>query len=936
MAKLVLIDGHALVHRAFHALPPTLNSPKGVPTNAVFGFISVLLKMLKDLKPDYIVATFDLAAPTFRHEEFAEYKAHRVKAPDELYVQIPLVKEILMAFGIPIYEKAGFEADDLIGTLAERSKKNNDLQTIIMTGDLDTLQLVDDDKVIVFTLRKGVTDTVIYDEKEVVKRYGLKPELLNDFKGLKGDPSDNIPGVPGIGEKTAAMLIQEFGNLENLYESIVAVKSQKSKVKSNKISEKLIQKLLENKDMAFFSKKLSTIIRDVELDFELDKADWLKHLNKDEVKKLLKELGFYSLIKRLEEMDILVGRQMALLETESVEKKTTQTEEVKSVNEIKEIAAKIKKGKEMVFDLSDGFLNILLATSTEFLDRLKHGQETTPRKVRGTSDVKQSGKCVNIAWPVIIKSSGLNKEFKEIFESKDVFKIGHDFKESAKFLFGYGIEFNGSGSAPHQLRPLSEWRSADQIGAGFDTKLAAYLLNSDRKDYDLEKIYFDEFQEEISEDGAEKPILIAKLKEKQSERLKKEKLEWLFENIEVPLARILAEMELRGILIDSKAIAKLSKLVTLEISGLEKEIYKLSGTEFNINSPKQLKEVLFEKLGLKGKIRKTSKGALSTAAGELEKLVDEHPIIEKILRYREIQKLKTTYIDPFPTLISKTSGRLHTTFNQTGTTTGRLASQDPNLQNIPIRTELGQEFRKAFIASPGYKLVSFDYSQLELRIAAHISQDEKMIATFKRGEDIHTRTAAEIFSVKPEMVDRNMRRDAKVLNFGILYGMGILGFQRASGVSRDRAREFINRYFEEFPGIARYMNETKIKARKDGYVSTVFGRRRWLPEINSSMPQVVSQAERMAINHPIQGTATGDLMKLAMIKVFEYTHNSGIKDDVFLLLQVHDELLFEIKENLVKNVADKIKDIMENVYKFDVPLTVDVKYGNNWSVTIDL
>ena len=894
--KLILIDGHALVHRAFHALPPTLNSPKGVPTNAVFGFTSVLLKMIKDLKPDYIAATFDLAAPTFRHEEFAEYKAHREKAPDELHAQVPLVKEVLAAFGIPIYEKAGFEADDLIGSLAEKSKKSpptGGLQTIIMTGDLDTLQLVDDDKVIVFTLRKGVTDTVIYDENEVFKRYGLKPEQLNDFKGLKGDPSDNIPGVPGVGEKTAAMLIQKFGNLEKLYESIAEVKSKKLKVKSEDkiLSEKLIQKLLDNKDMAFFSKKLSTIIKDVELDFELDKAEWLKHLNKDEVKKLLKELGFYSLIKRLEEMDILVGRQMALLETGTVEKEVAQIEKVKSANEIKGIATKIKEDKEVVFDLSDDVLSVV-----------------------------QDGKCVNIAWPTITKSSGLIKEFKEIFESKDVFKIGHDFKESAKFLLGHGIELDDH---------------------GFDTKLAAYLLNSDRKDYGLEKIYFDEFQENLAEDKGENPLFILKLKERQSERLKKEKLEWLFENIEVPVARILAEMELRGILIDSKAIAGLSKLITSEIKALEKEIYKLAGTEFNINSPKQLSEVLFEKLGLKKtapaspRLRRTSKGALSTAAGELEKLADEHPVIEKILRYREIQKLKTTYIDPFPTLISKTSGRLHTTFNQTGTTTGRLASQDPNLQNIPIRTELGQEFRKAFIASPGYKLVSFDYSQLELRIAAHISQDEKMIATFKRGEDIHTRTAAEIFGVKPEAVDKNMRRDAKVLNFGILYGMGILGFQRASGVSRERAREFIDRYMKEFPGIARYMNDMKIKARKDGYVSTVFGRRRWFPEIRSSMPQVVNQAERMAINMPIQGSGA-DLMKLAMIKIFDLIHEIKNQDDAFLLLQVHDELLFEVKESSVKNIADKIKNLMENAHKFDVPLTVDVKCGNNWAEMTDL
>ena len=891
MKKLVLIDGHALVHRAFHALPPTLNSPKGVPTNAVFGFTSVFIKMIKDLKPEYIAATFDLAAPTFRHEEFAEYKAHREKAPNELHAQVPMIKEILLAFGVPIYEKPGFEADDLIGALAEVSKKNMDIQTIIVTGDLDTLQLVDKKKVVVFTLRKGVTDTVIYDEEEVVKRYGLVPDQLVDFKGLKGDPSDNIPGVPGVGEKTAAALIQKFKTLEFLYEeisnlqSLISKQIQNPKSKKNKIqikpplSEKLVQKLLENKDMAFFSKKLATIIRNVDIDFDLPKAEWTKNLNKTEVERIFKELGLYSLIKRLEELDIFQG-QMRLLEP-VIAKKGPQVTEVRKEKDISEILNKIKANKEIVFDISDGLINIV-----------------------------SDGKCFSISWPIIIGTKSLLGVTKDIFESREIHKTGQDFKEIAKFLFGYGIELSGP---------------------GFDTKLAAYLLNSDGKDYGLDKIYFDEFQESMNENAKTRPLYILKIKKRQSERLKKENLEWIFNNIEIPTSKVLAEMESRGILINPESIAELSKLVTKEVNSLEKEIHKLAGKEFNINSPQQLSGILFESLSLKGKVKKTTKGALSTAASELEKLSEEHPIADKILRYREIQKLRTTYIDPFPTLINKTTGRLHTTFNQTGTTTGRLASQDPNLHNIPIRTELGQEFRKAFIASSGYKLVSFDYSQLELRIAAHISQDEKIIEAFRRGEDIHTRTAAEIFGVKPEMVDKNMRRDAKVLNFGILYGMGILGFQRASGVSRERAREFIDKYLKEFSGIAKYMNDTKTKARRDGYVTTVFGRRRWLPEIRSSMPQVVSQAERMAINHPIQGTATGDLMKLAMIKIFDFVHDSGNQNNAFLLLQVHDELLFEVKEVLVKKLSGRIKDIMENVHKFDVPLVVDVKYGNNWS-----
>ena len=631
--------------------------------------------------------------------------------------------------------------------------------------------------------------------------------------------------------------------------------------------------------MAFFSKKLATIIRNVDIDFDLPKAEWTKNLNKTEVERIFKELGLYSLIKRLEELDIFQG-QMRLLEP-VIAKKGPQVTEVRKEKDISEILNKIKANKEIVFDISDGLINIV-----------------------------SDGKCFSISWPIIIGTKSLLGVTKDIFESREIHKTGQDFKEIAKFLFGYGIELSGP---------------------GFDTKLAAYLLNSDGKDYGLDKIYFDEFQESMNENAKTRPLYILKIKKRQSERLKKENLEWIFNNIEIPTSKVLAEMESRGILINPESIAELSKLVTKEVNSLEKEIHKLAGKEFNINSPQQLSGILFESLSLKGKVKKTTKGALSTAASELEKLSEEHPIADKILRYREIQKLRTTYIDPFPTLINKTTGRLHTTFNQTGTTTGRLASQDPNLHNIPIRTELGQEFRKAFIASSGYKLVSFDYSQLELRIAAHISQDEKIIEAFRRGEDIHTRTAAEIFGVKPEMVDKNMRRDAKVLNFGILYGMGILGFQRASGVSRERAREFIDKYLKEFSGIAKYMNDTKTKARRDGYVTTVFGRRRWLPEIRSSMPQVVSQAERMAINHPIQGTATGDLMKLAMIKIFDFVHDSGNQNNAFLLLQVHDELLFEVKEVLVKKLSGRIKDIMENVHKFDVPLVVDVKYGNNWS-----
>ncbi len=885
MKKLVLIDGHALVHRAFHALPPTMATPKGVLTNAVFGFTSVLIKMIKDLRPDYIIATFDLAGPTFRHEEFAEYKIHRQKAPDELHAQLPLVQDVLAAFGIPIYTKPGFEADDVIGALAEKAKKNEGLQVIIMTGDLDTLQLVDEDKVVVFTLRKGVTDTITYDEKEVRKRYGLEPGQLVDFKGLKGDPSDNIPGVPGIGDKTASALIQEFGNLENLYETLEKPKPAKSK-KKTALTEKLAERLKENKEMAFFSKKLATIIKDIDLDFNLEKSNWLAYFDREKAGKILQDLGFYSLIKRLDEIKE-ISRQPALLEPEPLAPaaKGKKYLELAGKKEVETAFREIENSKDLVFYMSDGFLYL-----------------TTDGETAKGIDLR-----------LIKADKALESKFEDIISDPKIRKTSHDLKEIFKLLFT---------------------QASRMQGLYFDTRLAAYLLNADLKDYYLNKIYFNEFEKNFDPAGPDiepkfYPLAIYESRDRLLENLKTAKLIRVFEDIEMPLISVLAEMELAGVRVDTRSLGKMADVLNKNLEKLEKDIYGLCGEAFNINSPQQLSHILFEVLQLKGKIKRTGKGALSTAAAELEKLVGEHPVIECILKYRELQKLKTTYVEPFPNFVSKETSRLHTTFNQAGTATGRLSSQDPNIQNIPIRTEIGQEFRKVFVAEKGYSLVSLDYSQLELRIAAHISGDEKMTAAFKRGEDIHTRTAAEIFDVPPEKVTPGMRRQAKVLNFGVLYGMGILGFQRASGVSREKAKEFIRKYMEEFRGLARYMDQMKAKAREKGFVETIFGRKRKLPEIYSGMPQLVAQAERMAINMPIQGTAA-DIIKLAMIKISDMIKKEYDSDEVRMLLQVHDELLFEIKEGGEKDISRKIKDIMENGYQLSVPLIIDVKYGDNW------
>lgn len=895
MKRLVLIDSNALVHRAFHALPPTLSSPKGVSTNAVYGFTSVLLKMLKDLKPDYLAATYDLAGPTFRHEEFAEYKIHREKAPDELYAQIPLTKEILTAFGIPIFQKQGFEADDLIGSLAEKAKNNpptGGLQVVIVTGDLDTLQLVDGEKVVVFTLRKGLSDTITYDEKEVKNRYGLKPGQITDFKGLKGDPSDNIPGVPGIGDKTASSLMQTFHDMESLYKTISGFKLPISKEDKARIkpplSERLVEKLVDNKDQAFFSKKLATIICDVDMSFSLDEADWRKNMNQQEIERLFKEFGFFSLVKRVRELDINIsssrsGSQQSLLDESEIDPSVKQFRILSKAEDLINATKKLAKSGEIILGADERILFLSDGADNGF----------------GIDTQSFSSKKIDRTFNDILK---------EILENNKTIKIGHDLKPVFKVLYGAGINLKGK---------------------IFDTKIGAYLLRADQKDYELPIVYFTEFGENLSDDYGDKIKGIVRLKKSIETRLKNEKLNEVFENIEAPLIGVLARMEMAGIKINRDSLSKLSRAVNEELISLEKEIYSQAGANFNINSPQQLKEILFDRLSIKGKVRKTAKGALSTAASELEKLIDEHPIISSILKYRELQKLKTTYIEPFPQLINQNTGRLYTTFNQTGTVTGRLSSQDPNLQNIPVRTEVGQEFRKAFVSSPGYKLVSFDYSQLELRIVAHISGDKKMISAFKRGEDIHNRTAAEVFGVKPELVTKNMRRDAKALNFGLIYGMGVLGFQRASGFDREKAREFIDRYMAEFNGVSGYMNEMRFSAKKDGFVMTIFGRKRYLPEINSGMPQMISQAERMAINMPIQGTAA-DLLKMAMIKIERMISNGYGEEDIKMILQVHDELLFEIKNSLAADLTEKILNIMENVHKLEVPLVVDAKIGDNW------
>lgn len=728
---LVLIDSHAVLHRAFHALP-NFTSSKGEPTGALYGFSAFLIKTIKELKPDYIAACFDLPEPTFRHVAYEKYKAKRPKMDDSLALQINRSRDILNAFNIPIYDAKGFEADDVIGTITSQvSKKqetNSKIKTIIASGDLDTLQLVKSNDVVVYTLSKGINETVIYNEEAVKKRFGFGPNLIPDFKALKGDPSDNIIGVPGIGDKSASELIQKFGAIENLYKKI---KKDKKVLTENGIKERIIKILEENEEEAIFSKALAEIRRDAPIDFSLQKSAWQKNLDQEKVKNIFKELGFKSLIERL------------------------------------------------------------------------------PNK------------------------EGLLQKEENLFE-----------------------------------------------------------------------------------------------------RLKDQVPEKLFYEVELPLAKILKEMQEIGILLDVDYLKKLSKEYHNKLNDLEKKTWSLAGEEFNINSPQQLSRILFEKLNLEAKkIKKTSTGVLSTNISELLKLKERHPIIEKVISFREFAKLVNTYIDAFPKQVDK-NNRLHTTFDQAGTTTGRISSKDPNLQNIPKRTELGRNIRRAFIAQPGFKLLAFDYSQIELRITAILSKDKKLLEAFKKGLDIHDAVASEVFNVAPEKVTPEMRRRAKIINFGIIYGMGVNALKSNLECSREEAQMFYDEYFNDFKGVADFIEKIKKETYQKGYTETIFGRKRFFPEIKSPIEYIRKEAERMAVNAPIQGSAA-DFIKIAMVRIDNFLNQKKLKEDIRLLLQIHDELLFETKEEYIEEIAPQIAEIMENVYKNDIPIKVNVLVGKNWEDMIE-
>lgn len=869
MKKLVVLDAHAIIHRAYHALPP-LTTPSGEPVNAVYGFTTILMRILRELKPDYIAACFDLPGPTFRHIAYERYKAQRPETPSDLASQFGKVREVVQAFGITVFEKEGYEADDVIGTIAKKMAGNKNVEAVVVTGDMDTLQLVRTG-LKVYAMRKGITDTVMYDRKAVQERYGFGPERLVDFKGLRGDPSDNIPGVTGIGEKTATDLIRAFGSIAGVYKGL--------KKGTKKISPAIAARLREGEKDARFSRDLATIRTDTPIDFKIEDLQWRGEVGNGEIRALFAKLGFASLLKRLgddprsyEASPRKMGPdgQLPLLSGGSV-----GVERIETASALGAFARAVKK-EPLALLIEENALYIV----------------TSKKKIYAVS-----------------------KEFMRTAAAKKFFAAQrdyyvHDGKSIIRFF---------------RDRDVSLQRIA------FDTLVAAYITQSFSRDFSYAAVAGRELGAaagDVRDALAHFFDVVHSLEGK----LSSGKLRFIFEKIEMPLSPILAEMEGWGIAIDRGFLRALGKKVDKMIAGTSGEIHKAAGESFNINSSQQLSLILFEKMGIKTYgLRKTEKGGVvSTRESELEKLRGEHPIVEKILNYRELAKLKSTYIDVLPTLIDKKTGRLHTTFNQTGTATGRLSSANPNLQNIPIMSEIGREIRKAFIAKPGFLLASFDYSQIELRVAAHIADDKKMIEAFRRGLDIHKMTAAGIYNVPLDKVTPELRRAAKTLNFGVLYGMGSQAFAESTGLSREEAKRFIEEYFHDFSGVRDYIERTKEFVAEHGYVETLFGRRRWIPEINSPNWQLRREAERMAVNHPIQGTSTGDIIKVAMIKVDQWIKKEGLEDDVRMLLQVHDELLFEIKESAIKKAVPQIKKIMEDVVELKVPLAVDVKAGPNW------
>lgn len=875
MKKLLILDSNSIINRAFYGVR-YLSAKDGTPTNAIYGFLNILLKLADEQKPDYICAAFDLKAPTFRHKMYDAYKAQRKPMPEGLVKQMPIAKEILCAMNIKLLELAGYEADDIIGTVSKKCESEG-VECMIATGDKDDLQLASDKTKVILTVTKsGVNETTVYDDKAVFERYHVTPTEFIDIKALMGDASDNIPGVAGVGEKTAMSLIEKHKSIEYIYDNIddIGVKGA------------MLEKLKKGRESAFLSKKLATIDTNVPIEFDISECalngETLAEHASDEFGAMLKKLELNSIIKRLKR-EVKSEKQCDSTFFEKLE-----MSEIKEKNALEKFLENVKKAA-CLFKF-DG-------------DELKEVGIAYENK---SAAVKINGETL----PII----------KTVLEDGGIEKTVFDIKDTVVRLCG----------------------SITPAGVCDDVKLIAYLIDPAKSEYsisglseeylgvsceenkDAQVSLFDD-EEESESTTCRESACIAPLTEKLLEKIKSDGQESLYRDIELPLSRVLADMQLDGIMIDKAELGAFSDMLAERIDIVTAQIYELAGEEFNVNSPKQLGVILFEKLGLKA-VKKTKSG-YSTNAEVLEKLKYEHPIIPLLMEYRQISKLKSTYCDGLSAVIDKSDGRIHSNFTQTVTVTGRISSTEPNMQNIPVRTTLGRELRKMFVAKDGCVLIDADYSQIELRVLAHMAEDARMISAFENGEDIHTVTASQVLGIAPEDVTPEQRSSAKAVNFGIVYGIGEYSLSQDIHTSVKEAKRYIESYLEKYSGVKEYMNRIKEQAKKDGYVTTMMNRVRYIPELKSSNYNIRSFGERVALNTPIQGTAA-DIIKLAMVRVHKRLAEEKMKSR--LILQVHDELIIEAPEDEKEKAGQILKHEMENAVSLKVPLKVDISCGKSW------
>lgn len=890
--KLMLVDGNSILNRAFYGLQGQnlLATSEGLYTNAVFGFLNILFKYLEEEKPDYLGVAFDLKAPTFRHKEFQDYKATRKGMPPELAVQLPVMKDVLDAMSVKRLELEGFEADDILGSIS-LCAENEGMEVIIVTGDRDALQLANKTtRIKIPTTRKGRTETEEYDSQRVIEKYGVSPRQLIDVKGLMGDKSDNIPGVAGIGEKTALELILKFSSLDSLYEALEEVERKSVR-----------DKLEANREIAFISRKLATIERNMPVLCQLDELK-RGEFDNERLYELFRKLEFKSFIDKLN-----------LRKKASVQK---ETRNVRCLDRLTELAS-LKESIKAAGEVAVSYL----------VDRT----ESTGYYLSGIAFARGEDDIAFVDMGLGICEDEFLSVFREVFEDPAIKKYGHDVKGLVVYLKQKGIDFKG---------------------LSFDTMLAAYIINPSRDSYtvsELAREYLDMDLETLEQQVVRgrrasyrdiepgrlsmlcgvhadtiyllKPILEG--------IIKKNLQEMLYYGIELPLVEVLADMEYHGFKVNIDALKSFSKRLDEDIKRLIYEVYELAGEEFNLNSPKQMGVILFDKLKLPA-LKKTKTG-YSTDAEVLEQLAEKHAIVNKILEYRQVAKLKSTYVEGLLSVINPYTGRIHSSFNQTVVVTGRISSTEPNLQNIPVKLEMGREIRKVFV--PGderHILADADYSQIELRVLAHITGDENLIGAFINNEDIHTDTAARVFGIKKEEVTPLMRTRAKAVNFGIVYGIGDFSLSKDLGVTRKEARKYIDEYLDKYPKVRQYMHDIVEQGRQSGFVTTLFNRRRYLPELSSSNFNMRSSGERIAMNTPIQGSAA-DIIKIAMVKVYNELKKRSLKSR--LILQVHDELLVETYISEREEVSSILKECMESAAELHVPLTAEVKSGNSWYET---